>query len=67
MCDFIVLYFSPIYVSLLANYIDLSSVGQVLRSRFNLAVSLLRDRRSCKARICILATKGKTMGFNHID
>ena len=42
-------------------------MGEVLGSRFNLAVSLLCDRRSCKARICIIATKGKMTGFDNID
>jgi hypothetical protein len=35
-------------------------------SRFNLAVSSHSDRRGSEARICIVATKGKTTGFNHI-
>ena len=41
-------------------------MGEVLGSRFNLSMSLLYDRRSCKARIFIVATKGKMMEFNHI-
>src|SRR3989337_1847998 len=44
-----------------------SSVEVVHSSRFNLAVSSPSDRRGSEARICIVATKGKTMGFNHID
>ena len=43
-------------------------MGEVLGSRFNLAVSLLCDRRSCKARIVLLllATKDKMTGFECI-
>jgi hypothetical protein len=44
-----------------------SSVEVVHSSRFNLAVSSLCDRRSSEACICIVATKGKTTGFDHID
>ena len=41
-------------------------MGEVLCNGFNLAVSSPRDRRGSEARICVVATKGKTMGFNHI-
>ena len=44
-----------------------SSNEVVHSSRFNLAISLLHDRRSYKAHICIVATKGKMMGFEHIS
>ena len=44
------------------NKIDLSSVGEVLCNGFNLAVSSPRERRGSEARMCIVATKGKTMG-----
>ena len=44
-----------------------SSVEVVHSSRFNLAVSSPSDRRGSEARIFIVATKGKMMGFNHID
>ena len=44
-----------------------SSVEVVHSSRCNLAVSSPRDRRGSEARICIIATKGKMMGFDHID
>jgi hypothetical protein len=62
----IALYFSPIYPFGLANQIDLSSVGEVLRDGFNLVVSSPSDRRGSEARICIVAIKGKMMGFIHI-
>ena len=62
----IALYFSPIYLFGLANYIDLSSVGEVLCNGSNLAVSSPRDRRGSEACICIVSIKGKMSGFNHI-
>ena len=58
----IALYFSPIYPLGLANYIDLSSVGEVFCSGFNFAVSSPRDRRGSEAHICIVATKDKQRG-----
>jgi hypothetical protein len=51
----------------LAKLIYRSLVEVVHSSMFNLAVSSPNDRRGSEARICIVATKGKTMGFNHID
>ena len=42
---FIASYFSPIYPFGLANYIDLSSVGEVLCDGFNLAVLYSSDRK----------------------
>ena len=42
------------------------SVEVVHSSRFNLAVSSPSDRKGSEARICIVVTKGKTTGFNHI-
>jgi hypothetical protein len=50
----------------LANYIDLSLVGEVLCSGFNLAVSLPSDRRGLGT-YCLVATKDKMMGFIHND
>ena len=41
-------------------------MGEVLCNGFNLAVSSPRDRRGSEAHICIIAIKGKMMGFNHI-
>ena len=41
-------------------------MGDVLCSRFNLAVSSPSDNRGSEVRICIVATKGKMMGLNHI-
>ena len=41
-------------------------MGEVLCSGFNLAVSSPSDSRGSEARICIVATKEKTKGFNHI-
>ena len=62
----IALYFSAIYPFALANKIDLSSVGEVLCGGFNLAVSSPHDKRGSEAHICIVAIKGKTIGFIHI-
>ena len=59
----IVLYFSPIYPFGLVNYIDLSSMGEVLCSGFNLAVSSPRDRRGSEARIVLLLLKIKRWGL----
>ena len=47
----IALYFSLIYPFGLANYIDLSSAGEVLCNGFNLAVSSHSDIRGSEARI----------------
>ena len=44
-----------------------SSVEVVHSSRFNLEVSSQSDRNGSEAHIFIFSTKGKTMGFNHID
>ena len=41
-------------------------MGDVICVRFNLAVSWPHGRRGDEARICIVATKGKMTGFNHI-
>ena len=43
-----------------------SSVEMVHSSRFNLAVSSPSNRKGSEAHICIAATKGKMIGFNHI-
>ena len=39
----------------------------MLCNEFNLVVSSPSDRRGSEARICIIATKDKTAGFDHID
>ena len=62
----ITLYFFSIYPFDLVNLIDLSSVGEVLCSRFRLAVSPPSDRRG-RGTYSIVTTKDKTMGFIHID
>ena len=62
----IALYFSPIYPFGLANWIDLSLMGEVLYNGFNLAMSSPSDSRGSEARICIVAIKGKMTGSNHI-
>ena len=62
----IALYFSTIYLFGLANYIDLSSVGEVLCDGFNLAVIYIPMTEGDKTRICIVAIKGKTTRFIHI-
>ena len=64
---FIALYFSPIYQFGLANYIDLSSVGEVLCDGSNLAVLYIPVTEGDKTRICIVAIKGKMMDFIHSD
>jgi hypothetical protein len=50
----------------MANYVDLSSMGEVLCSGFNLMMSSPSDRRGSEARICIVAIKNKTTGSIHI-
>ena len=42
-------------------------MGEVLGSRFNLGVSSLYDMRSSEERVSIFTTKGKTIGFEHIN
>ena len=41
-------------------------MGEVLCNGFNLVGSSPSDRRGSEARICIVAIKGKMMGFIHI-
>ena len=43
------------------------AMGDVLCSGFNLAVSSPSDRKGSEARICIVSTKDKNVGFIHID
>ena len=42
------------------------AMGEVLSFGFNLAVSLLSDRKSCKARIVLLPSRITRWGFYHI-
>ena len=42
------------------------AMGEVHGFGFNLAVSLLSDRKSCKARIVLLPSRIATWGFYHI-
>ena len=59
----IALYFSLIYPFGLANYIDLSLVGEVLFSGFDLAVPSARDIRGSEARIVLLLLRIKRWGL----
>ena len=43
------------------------ATGEVLCNGFNLVVIYMRVTERDKTRICIVAIKGKTMGFIHID
>ena len=61
----IALYFSPISPFGLANYIDLSSVGEMLCDGFNLAVLYILVSEGDKTYICIVSIMGKMMGFIH--
>ena len=42
------------------------AMGEVLSFGFNLAVSLLSDRKSCKERIVLLPSRITRWGFYHI-
>ena len=56
-------YFSLIYPFYLANYIDLSSMGEVLCDGFNLAVLYIPVTEGDKTHICIVAIMGKRQGL----
>ena len=58
----IALYLSLIYFGF-ANYIDLSSVGEILSNGFNLAVSSPRDRRGSDAHFLLLPLRVKRRGL----
>ena len=42
-------------------------MGEVLPNGFNLAVLYIAVAEGEKTRICVIAIKGKTIGFIHID
>ena len=63
MCDFIALYLPPIYY-LFWPIRSIYFLEDVLSSRFNLAVSLLYDRRSRKACTILLLLRVKRRGSN---
>ena len=42
------------------------AMGEMLSFGFNIAVSLLSDRKSCKARIVLLPSRITRLGFYHI-
>ena len=61
----IALYFSPIHLVWPTRLIYLG-MGEVRCNGFNLAVLYPSDKLGDKTRICIVAIKGKMMGFIHI-